>query len=115
VAKLINLSFLEVVKVGDATSSSFKNCGTMRADFSSLKDIFGFNEREQASLACILFTNCWLNRGAPDLLEIPGGMRQWVMEEGRKVIGELGLMVRNAVEDYRGQLPPAVRDLVKDY
>lgn len=41
-----------------------------------------------------------LNRDALDLLKIPGGMGQWVMEEGCKAVDESGLMVQNSVKGY---------------
>lgn len=78
-----------------------------------MKD-FGLNAEEQRSLACILFTNHWLNRGALNLLNIPD-MGQWIMEEGPKALRELGLIVRKAVEDYKVALPFAVRDRVTGY
>lgn len=37
------------------------------------------------------------------------------MEEERKAISELGLIIRNVMEDYPGQLPRVVRDRVKEY
>jgi hypothetical protein len=72
------------------------------------------NHEEQMCLACMLFTNNWLKRRAPDFLKVPGDVKQYIMEEGRKVVYELGLIVRGAVGSFQRQLPRAVRDRVKD-
>jgi hypothetical protein len=45
VAKLINISFVKVVKVGSATSYSFENCEAIIANFKLLKIIWAQSNR----------------------------------------------------------------------
>lgn len=111
-AKLINISFLEVVKVGNATSCSFQSCQAIMANIKFFKDVYGLNENEQCSLACLFFTNHWLGRGPVDFLTIPADVRQWAMEGRCKAIDELGLIIRNNVEVHLG-LPSEVQERVE--
>lgn len=56
---IINISFLERVKVEDATSQSFKN---YEATVAELGRFASLDAAERNSLSCILFMNHWMDR-----------------------------------------------------
>lgn len=64
---IINISFLEIVKVEDATSQSFKNYEATVAEL----ECFAFlDAAERNSLGCILLMNHWMDRGRLNLRDI---------------------------------------------
>lgn len=108
---ILNVSFVDIVKVEDTTSISFPRYQNNK-NFKYVRTL-GVDETQERHLAFIRFKNLWLDHDFPS--DIAWDVRQWVMEEGRKALDKLGKEVQDAVNGYRNEISDTVRARVNGY
>ena len=108
---IINISFLKIVNIEDATSQSFKN---YEATVAELECFVFFDTAERNSFGYILFMNHWMDRGRLNLKDIRN-INQWITEERPKAFAEFGSEVWTAGKNNPGKMSEEDWDRVGNY